>query len=298
MAEETTGVPVVNNTNGQPQIVYQNPPQSHPHWFVLLLACAATAGVVMYLNKADNDAYRKALEETVTAKMQKFGDTTQNQGNVVNYDDLAKRTASVLGPQMTAEIARTNGTMQSLAMAVGQIQGQLQGLKQLPQGNRADDGSFTTSLEQNRGTNPSLAAVNLTYDAKKPGLTGLTGTWQDYSEVFTAGFGQWKTSGDGLRSAVTLKRDVYKDNARTQKVGPTETINITNADAYFSTDQIEKMSPYPKYGLFIGGAVDSKTGKTNPSFLIDKYFYRDFMLTTGYVNKGYVLGAKWTFGKQ
>jgi hypothetical protein len=285
-----------NTTQPQPQVVYAAPPTHH--WFVLLLVAGCAVGITQYLTHLDNEKYRKALEDTITARMQKFGDSTQNAGNAVNYDELVKRTASVLGPQMAAEISRTNGSIQSLALAVGEVKGQIQGLKQPPQGERLSDGSFSTSLEQNRGVKPPLASIDLKYDAKKPGLTGLDGQWRDYKEVFTAGFGEWRTGNDGVRSAITLKRDVYRDEAKTQKVGPTEPIEIVNADAYFPTSSIERLAPFPKYGLFIGGAVDSKTGKTNPSILIDKYFYRDFMLTTGYVNKGYVLGAKWTFGKQ
>lgn len=273
-------------------------PVHHPQWFILLLVAGGAVGVTQYLTHLDNEKYRKALEDTVTAKMQKFGDATQNAGNAVSYEELVKKTAGILGPQMAAEISRTNGSIQSLALAVGEVKGQIQGLKQPPQGERLSDGSFTTTLEQNRGSKPSLASLDLKYDAKKPGLTGLDGKWQDYKEVFTAGFGEWRTANDGVRSAVTLKRDVYKDDAKTLRVGSSEVIEIVNADAYFSTANIERMAPYPKYAIFVGGAVDSKTGKTNPSFLIDKYFYRDFMLTTGYVNKGYVLGAKWTFGKQ
>jgi hypothetical protein len=269
------------------------------HWSVLVIVIVLTFVLTFYILDRKHEKERKAFEDTVSAEMKKLGDSLQSRGSVVSYEDIEKKVRDTLGKEVLDEIKKTNGSIESLSTAVAVVKGQIADLKPpSTPGVRKEDGSFKVALEQNRPNFPSLTLVDLNYDATKPGLTGLTGKWFNYTEVFSASFGQWRTSSDGVRSAVTLKRDVYKDPERKEKIGTTENIEVLNADSYFTTDMIRKYAPPPKYTIFFGGAIDSKTGKTNPSFYLEKKFTREFGITTGVVNRGYLLGATWTWGHQ
>lgn len=269
------------------------------HWSILVLVIVITFVLTFYILDRKHEKERKAFEDTVSAEMKKLGNSLQARGNVLSYEDIEKKVRDSMGKEVLEEIKRTHGSIESLSTAVAVVKGQIADLKPpTTPGVRLADGSFKVVLDQNRLTLPPLTMVDLNYDATKPGLTGLTGKWFNNTEVFTASFGEWRTSSDGVRSAVTLKRDVYKDPDRTQKVGSTENIEVLNADSYFTADMIRKYAPPPKYTIFFGGALDSKTGKTNPSFYIEKKFTREWGITTGYVNKGYLLGTSYTFGHQ
>lgn len=267
------------------------------HWFVVILVCVATFFITRYMSVQENDKYRKALEDTITARLEKIGTATQMQGNVVNYDELENRLRNSLGADLQRQLDRTNGTIQSVTNAIGEVKYQLANLKTPPTGERKDDGSFTTTLEQNRNNLPSLTSLSLSYDAKKPGLTGLNGTWNNYSEVFNISHAEWRTSDDGLRAAARLKRTIYRDANKTQKVGEEE-INIENADAYFSKENVEHMAPYPAYSVFVGSSFDKDTGRKHLAFYFDTRVTKRVGVTTGYVNQGYFLGTSFTFGKK
>lgn len=261
--------------------------------FLVLISCSLT----YFFIQRSQEKYRLALEATISAEFKKLGNAYQAQGHVIDYADLEKRVSAALGPQVMAEIGKTNGTLQSLTTAVGEVRGSVERLQVPPEGVKEKDGSFSTSLDQSRGGLPSLTTLKLQYDPKKEGLTGLTGLWDNHTEKFSMSYGEWRTGADGARAAVSLKREVYKDPSKTIKLGE-EPIEIINADSFFSKDMIARVAPFPKYSIFLGGAVDSQTGKTNTSFYVEKHITRRFSITTGYVNRGYLLGGVYTFGNQ
>jgi hypothetical protein len=269
------------------------------HWSVLVIVIVITFVFTFYILDRKHEKERKAFEDTVSAEMKKLGDSLQARGSAVSYEDIEKKVRDTLGKEVLDEIKKTHGSIESLSTAVAVVKGQIEDLKPpIVPGVRKEDGSFKVALEQNRPNLPALTMIDLSYDASKPGLTGLTGKWFNYTEVFSTSFGQWRTFNDGVRSAVTLKRDVYKDPDRKEKVGTTENIEVSNADFFFTTDMIRKYAPPPKYTVFFGGAVDSKTGKTNLSFYLEKKFTSEWGITSGYVNRGYLLGTSYTFGHQ
>ena len=265
---------------------------TNKYWILVLIL--AVGGTYYFLSKKQ-EKERRAFEETVTAEIKKLGNSLQAGGNIVSYQDLEKRMEASLGKKVTEEIRKTNGTLASLTTAIGEVKGQIVGLK--PQTGTFENGSFKIELEQNRLQLPPLSSINLNYDATKPGLTGLTGNWKNYTEVFTMAFGEWRTSQDGVRSAVTLKRDVYKDSEKKEKLG-SENIELGNAESYFSTDKIYKISTPPKYMVILGSVFDLKTGKKYPSFIFDTKINRSIGISTGYINKNYLLGFSYTFGHQ
>jgi hypothetical protein len=234
-----------------------------------------------------------ALKETLSAEFKKLGNSAQTREVLVDYSELESRLKVSLGKEVMDEIQRTNGRISSLTTAVGEVKASVENLKPV-EGTKTSNGSFSTSLEQNRGALPSLTTLQLNYDASQPGLTGLKGAWLNNSEIFTASFGSWRTEKGGLRNAVSLKRDVY--NSAGVKIG-SEPIEVQNADSYISSDTIQSYTTPPKYTIFLGGSLDSRTKKTAPSVYIDTKIYKNLGVTAGYVNHGYLLGGSLSFGR-
>lgn len=272
-------------------------PSSQNHYvFTLILVALAVAGTIWYM-KEDQDRYRRALEETVRTQFATFGAAAQAQGHVVNYDELVKRAKAEIAPELMTEIRRTNGTLTSLSVAIAKVEGKIEGLKPPTVFTRDPDGSFKTTLEQSRGALPPLTSLELDYNAKDPNpKTALKGNWKPYTENFDLKFLKWTGAEGGFRTAAQLERSVTDDKGI--QIGQKETIPIKSNEAYFLKDDLQRLAPAPKYSIFVGASVDTRTGKKSLAVIGDKYITRNFSITSGYVNGGALLGGRFTFGKQ
>jgi len=266
--------------------------------FKVAILCAVGYWLVV-LTKGQ-DKQREALNETI-GQMKDLGNgIVQARGYIETQAELERKAREAMGNDFLKEIRATNGNIVTLATAVGELKATVVYLKEVG-GVKRPDGSFSTSapIQQDRAGAPPLTSIGLRYDASKSTLTeALAGSrWENHKEVFKINFADWRTEHDGLRSALSLKREVYKDDNKTIKLGE-ETINLGQVDAFYSQNEVLKLSASPKYTIFVGGSVDGQTGRTRPAFYIEKKLTRSTGVTSGYVNGGYFLGGSWSFGKQ
>jgi len=253
------------------------------HFIIMLIAI----GITWWVTKRNLPT--QAIAQTQMAQFQALSDKVdQLAGHVVTQSDLEDKVKAQMGSAFSAAVAKQDGTLTNLATAVGQIQGQLSAMGQTTV-QKTPTGGFSTTLNQDRGAAPPLTSVNLTYD---PTSSGLKSQWDNHTEKFTASYGEWRTSGDGARAALTLSRDVYNGSV---KVG-TEQIPLVNGDAYFSQSDIARTAPTPKYTFMIGSSYDMQTGKPHLSGLIGKQFSPVSGIATGYVNNGWTVLYTYRFG--
>lgn len=274
-----------------------NLPLPPTHHLLTAALVAIAIGVTWYFTKQHNEKIQQAIKETVTAEMIKIGASTQSKGHVVDYAEIERRLKESMGRDLLGEIKKTNGTIASLNTAVGEVKGEVKGLKETKTGSvnvtPAPDGSFSSLLQQNRGSLPSLTSINLDYKNQQ-----LTGLWNNNTEVFTVGNTTWRTDNDGARAAVSLKRDVFTDAAKKNHLGKTEEIEIIDSNVFFPMSEIERISPIPKYTVYLGGSIDSKTGQKRIGGFITNHITKQIGITGGYINGGTMLGVSYTFGKK
>lgn len=266
--------------------------------YITVIAVLVTAFTFYVIQNRSDEKYRKAMEETITTTFTRLGGAAQAQGHVVDYAQIAQLVKANMAPELMAEIQRQNGTINNIALAVGEVKGKISELKQPTNTERMQDGSFKATLEQNRDGLPPLTSVSLAYDAKDPNMkTALRGQWIPNNEVFSLKFVKWTGENGGFRSAAQLERTV-KDPTTGKQIGQSETIPITSNDSFFLKDDLRHVAPFPKYSLFIGSAIDTKTGQKTIAVIGDKYFTPNWSFTTGYVNKAGLIGMRYTWGKQ
>ncbi len=277
----------------QPSII--NVPATHSilNAVVLVVAIFGT----WWLTKQSNEQYRLALNETNAAQFQQLkNQIAQLQGNVVTTSELEKKVKDTMGPEFTRFVSQQNGTLTSLAVAIGELRGAVTNLKPPIAGVKTDDGGFKdVALTQNRDGAPALTGVKLNYDPKIPGFGGLSGQWLNNTERFTASYGSWRTENDGVRSAVKLKREVTGSDGK--KVGE-EDVPLVNGEAFFSTDLIAKTAPTPKYTFMFGASYDNATGKKRTAAIIGQQVTPTWGVATGIVNNGWVVMSTYRFGEK
>ena len=277
----------------QPSIIHVPATHSILNAVVLVVAIFGT----WWLTKQSNEQYRLALNETNAAQfLQLKNQIAQLQGNVVTTAELEKKVKETMGPEFTRFVKEQNGTLTSLAVAIGELRGAVTNLKPPVAGVKTEDGGFKdVALSQNREGAPPLTGVKLNYDPKIPGFGGLTGQWLNNTERFTASYGSWRTENDGVRSAVKLKREVSGPDGKT--LGE-ENVPLIDGDAFFSTDMIAKTAPTPKYTFMLGTSYDNTTGKKRVSSLIGQQITPTWGVATGYVNNGWVILTTYRFGEK
>lgn len=277
------------------QITQIHLPKSHILLNLIVLVVSVFG--TWYLTKQSNEKYIQAMNETNTAHFQQLENhIAQLQGNVVTTSDLERRVRSVMGPEFAKFVKEQNGTLTTLATAIGELRGEVANLKPPTSGSKTEDGGFKdVSLTQNRGAGPPLTEVKLSYDPKVSDLGGITGRWLNNTERFSASYGAWRTEHDGMRSAVKLKREVIGLDGK--PVGE-EDINLTNGEAFFSTDMIARTSPTPKYTLMFGASYDNLTGKKHTSVMIGQQITPTWGVATGVVNNGWVVLSTFRFGEK
>ena len=247
-----------------------------------IILLAAAIGLTWWLTKKFNSP-TQAFSETSSAQLEKLtAEVTQLKGTILEQKALLEKTKQEMGADFNKAVAKQNGTITTLAVAVGQIPGKTAELIPPSQIHTLPGGGFKDlTLEQNR--TPALAAVNLTYD---PLGKGLSGTWNNYTEKFTARFGEWRTEHDGIRAAVRLTRDVSNGG---QPVGKTEEIPLEMGDLFVTPDTINRTIPQPKYTFHIGTSYDQRDGRPSPAVLVGKQFTPNSAVTTGYVNRSWTV---------
>lgn len=271
--------------------------QKHGHTLLwVVLGVGITVVGMRWWMKHQMEAMAQAYTETATAQFQKINDhMAQMEGHVVTTGQLEEKVKDVMGPELNKFVAAQNGTMVSLASAIGQLSGSLNNLAPIAAGNGAktDAGGFqNVTLQQSRGGAPPLTSVKLNYDPQAPGI-GLTGAWANNTERFTASFGEWRTEHDGLRSAVTMKREVLDLSGHSLGV---EQIPITGGDAYFSSDQIARTAPSPTHTLMLGSSYDVHTGKQRPGVIMGEQLTPTWGVATGYVNNSWLVMSSFRWG--
>ena len=277
-------------------------PSHHHYTYITIIALLVIATGFYELHNRSNEQYRKAMEETITTKFEQFGKSTQAQGHVVDYGEIAKIVQANMDPKLTAEIQRQNGTINNIAVALGEVKGVVAGLKP-PSADtvRQADGSFNTTLEQNRGTLPPLTAVQLAYNAKDPNMkTALVGQWVPNDEMFNLKFVKWTGENGGFRSAAQLERTI-KDHKSGSQIGSTETIPIVSSDSFFLKEDLQHVAPFPKYTFTLDTSIDLTKGYKGWEFTTTKWITRDWGTNVGYAvqgpNKQIKFGVSGNWGK-
>lgn len=258
-------------------------------------------GVLGYLNlKGNADKDRQAILDTLTQMKTLTDGVVVMRGNIESRADLEKQAREQMGKDFMDEVKATKGAVVSLYTVVGELKASVEYFGKIV-GEKKADGSFTAAIDQKRPDGkPPLTTVEIKYDASKPTLTeSLAGSsWRNYREQFVVNFGEWRTSTDGIRSAASLKRNIFND--KEEKIGE-ETIPLANADAYYSMDNVRKLSTPPRY-TFIGGVIrDQQTKKMGPMLQLDMSLGRTIGIVPGvsFVNgtTNYTLGISYKFNK-
>ena len=284
----------------QQQTQHSNRPISflEVNWFKIVIVLAIAYGFY-YLNEK-SDRNTKALQDTLIQMKTLADGTVIMRGNIETAAQLEKQAREQMGKDFMAQVSATNGTVTALHTLIGQLAASVIAINKV-NGEKRANGSFTAILEQDRGKDKaSLTAIDLRYDATKSNLTDAFAgsSWKNNREDFKIQFGEWRTDKDGIRSAATLKREIYRsDNT---KLGE-EAIPIINADAYYSKDNIERLTSPPKYNFILGTIHDATTGRNGPILQLDTKITRQLGITTGMSiignQKNYMLGTSWSFGK-
>lgn len=260
------------------------------HLLILLIAIGLTYWVTKTYGQPT-----QAITETQMAKFQELTTrVTQLEGNVLTQSDLDTHIKQQMGPEFAKIIAKQHGDFTALSVAIGELKGKVEDLgKPKDPGTKTDDGGFkNVRIDQNRNGAPPLTTVRLSYDPKAPLLTGLTGNWENHTERITAKFGEWRTESDGVRSAVTLSREVFDGDT---KLGE-EKVPLIGGEAFFSKDAIARTAPVPRYTLMFGATFDGNTGQRSLGLLFGKQVTPTWGIATGYVNRGWAVLSTYRFG--
>lgn len=250
-------------------------------WFVFTLM-ALSASIAWGVQEHRHARQLEALQETVEARFQQFGKATQAQGHVVDAQQLAFRVKEILAPELAREITRQGGRIVSTVAATGSVPASV--LPHHPVPVVVQGPGFTGTAVQDRGGLPPLTAAAFAFDPAE----GLKVSWQNRAETFHVAFAEWRTSGDGLRAAARLTREVD---------GKAEEIPLTTADAYFPASELQHLAPVPRWSAGFGVGRDA-LGRTRPNLLFERHLTRTWSLETGYVNGGGLALVKYTWGNQ
>jgi len=227
----------------------------------------------------------QALNQTADAKFQSLTPTvSQLQGHVLSQTDLVSH--QPMGKGFGAAVAKQGGSLTNTATATGEVQGSVSQPVFQTRGVTS-----VVTLQQDRNGLPPLTAVVIINNDDLLEST-FTTSWQNHTERFTVSYGQWRTSADGERAALSLSRDVYDGST---KLG-TEQIPLVNGDAYFSTSDIARTAPVAKYMLAVGTSYDVRTGQPRLSGLFGKQLTPQSGILTGYVNNGWAVMYSYRFG--
>jgi hypothetical protein len=226
----------------------------------------------------------QALNQTADAQFKQIApNVSQLQGHVVSQENLGTVSNATMGKGFGSAVAMQGGSLTNTATATGEVQGSVS-----PSAFQTLKGVNPISpLQQDRNGLPPLTAVSLSFDQND-----LKSTWQNHTEKFTVSYGQWRTSADGERAALTLSRDVYDGQT---KLG-TEQIPLVNGDAYFSTSDIARTAPVAKYMVAVGTSYDVRTGQPRLSGLFGKQLTPQSGILTGCVNNGWAVMYTYRFG--
>ena len=243
------------------------------HGFYLILCCVLCYGAwfvrgrqmpVQALNQTA-DAQFKALTEKVD----------QLQGHVLSQADIEAAVKKQMGSAFSHAVNQQGGTITNFATATGQVNGSTSATSTLTPTNQ--------TIQQDRNGLPPLTAVQLNFEGQQ-----LKSTWLNKTETFSVAYGQWKTSANGKRAALTLSRTVE---------GQTEPVTLTNGDAYFSESDIARVTPPSKWELSLGSSYDINTGKPRLSGLLGKQLTPQSGIATGYVNNAFCVFYTHRFGQ-
>jgi hypothetical protein len=253
-----------------------------------IIVLAVAVALTWWITK-QNSSPSQGMTETQTAQLEQLTrEVTQLRGNLLTQAELEKKVRAEMGADFAKQVAKQNGTLTNLAVAVGKVTGSVVGVipPALPV---TPEGRFTgVTLVQPR--TPSLTSVTLDYDPLKP--DGLTGKWKMNTEKFTARFGEWRTEHDGIRNAVKFTREVYDGDTKTGE----ENIPVENGDAYISTDAVNRTVPIAKYTFHVGSSYDNVTGKKRFAGLVGTQITNNQGITTGYVNNAWTVLYSYRFG--
>jgi hypothetical protein len=266
---------------------------------VFLIICC----LGFYYLKTEASLDRQALSDTIVqVKLLKDGQAIL-QGNVGTAFELERKAREQLGRDVMAQVNATNGSVTAIFTAVAELKTTVTNFGKII-GEKRPNGSFSTIVDQDRGNDRApLTSVSLKYDASKSTLSDALSLsqWNNNKEVFNMTFGEWRTDKDGLRSSAGLKRTIYRDDKQTQKLGE-EIIPVIGGEAFYSTDNLRKLTSPPKYTFITGTIHDSNTGKNGVIGILDTAVTREVGISTGYAiiggNRNYMLGVSYKFGKQ
>lgn len=269
-------------------------------WFKIVIALIAIYGFYYLNNKTDKNT--EAIQDSLVQQKMFQDGSIMARGNVEKQLELEKIARDKLSNEIRDQIRTEHGTVVAVISALGQINASITAFGKIT-GEKKSDGSFLTTVAQDRGKDKApLTSVVLKYDATKSNLTeALSGSsWRNNVEEYKLTYGEWRTEKQGLRSSASLKRTIYSDDNKTQKLGE-ENIPLTNADAFYSIDNILNLSPLPKYTFITGTIHDFRTGKNGIIGIFDTKLTRKIGISTGvaFVNgeKNIILGGSITFGK-
>jgi len=271
------------------------------NWFKAAIVALGCYGFY-YLNEK-SDKNTKALQDTIVQMKTLADGTVIMRGDIKTAAELERQARIQMGKDFMEQVKLTNGTVTSLHTIVGELKASVENFGKVV-GEKKPDGSFSTIIDQDRGKDkPPLTSVSLKYDATQKTLTdALRGSqWLNNKSVYKIELGEWRTDKDGVRSAASITRKVYKDDNQTVFIGE-EKVPILSADAIYSTDDIQRLPSPPKYNFLAGTIHDSNTGRNGFIGILDTKVTRKIGISTGVAiiggNTNYMLGTTYSFGRQ
>lgn len=250
--------------------------------FVLVLIGLACLGTWAAMEHNKNKALM-ALTDTLDARFEKLGNAYQARGHVAKADEITALVKQSMGPELAKEIRKQGGAIVATVQAQGTVQGQVSEALPIPTVPSLE-GTFTGTAMQDRGGLPPLTKAIFQFAPS----TGLKVAWDNQTEKFKLNFASWRTSGDGLRAAAKLTREVN---------GATEEISLTGADAYFPASEVTRITPLTKGDVGFGPFLDQRTGRTRPLIFTSKRWDRRWSTAAIFIpNTGYAVIGTYSWG--
>lgn len=267
------------------------------------LLLAVTLGMIMFINDYRDTkaklAEQVAVNSTNSEVMRKLGDSLVAAGHVGTATTVNAQAAAAMSPQVIAEMAAQGAAIRMLVTAVGVLSQQIKTGTPVAV-TPGKDGSFqAVNLVQAR-TGPALTEVKLDYDpAATDASKRLTSNWTSYQESFTTSLGEWQKKDKGYTAAITLKRDVFKDDPKNPgapvKVG-SEVIPLTNAVANYNMDNFTDVAAAPpRWSLMLGAGHDGSAGKNVAVGILGYQLFDNWSGHLGQVGNTTILGGAYHF---
>ena len=246
------------------------------------------------LEKAQADA--QARIGTMNTQFEKLGEGYSGQGEIIKNSNAALSQAVALqGRDLTNALTQQGNQVRAMFDSQGRV------IAELVKGQTtsgviptATGGFVGADLIQARTNGkPPLADVSLTYDPTNPNpQSRLTGSWQNYTEVFKPSVVGWQKKSDkSLTGTFRLTREVYRpDNTLVGK----EEIALDNATASFDSALFSAPEPR-RWSVMLGPVFNYKDHTWTPGGGLDYRVTQNISVMSGVTKDNFFIWGKYSF---